>query len=133
MSVSRIGTPAYMSPEQAAGERDLDGRSDLYALASVLYEMLAGEAPFTGATVEAILVQRFTQPPPKVTEKRPGVPRTRRGGALHAPWRATRGPFPPPSARFIDVARVEQAAASADRGALHRRAPVREHERRPRE
>ena len=65
-----IGTPAYMSPEQSAGERDVDGRSDLYALASVLYEMLAGEPPFTGATVDAILVQRFTRPAPRVSVKR---------------------------------------------------------------
>jgi len=68
-----VGTPAYMSPEQATGE-DVDARSDQYALASVLYEMLAGEAPFRGPTVESILVQRFTQPPPRVTAKRAGVP-----------------------------------------------------------
>ena len=70
-----VGTPAYMSPEQSAGERDVDARSDLYALASVLYEMLAGEAPFTGATVDAILVQRFTRPAPRIITKRPNVPR----------------------------------------------------------
>ncbi|HSB55323.1 MAG TPA: protein kinase [Gemmatimonadales bacterium] len=71
---SRIGTPLYMSPEQSAGESDLDGRSDLYSLASVLYEMLAGRPPFIGATAEAVLVQRFTQVPPRVTEQRPEVP-----------------------------------------------------------
>ncbi len=70
-----IGTPAYMSPEQAAGELDLDGRSDLYALACVVYEMLSGELPFTGPTISAILAQRFMKPPPKVTTKRPNVPR----------------------------------------------------------
>ena len=70
-----LGTPAYMSPEQSAGERDVDGRSDLYALASILYEMLTGEAPFTGASIDAILAQRFTRPPPRISLKRPNVHR----------------------------------------------------------
>jgi serine/threonine-protein kinase len=70
-----VGTPAYMSPEQVSGE-DVDGRADQYSLASVLYEMLAGEPPFTGPTLESILVQRFTKAPPKVGIKRPGVPRS---------------------------------------------------------
>ena len=52
-----IGTPDYMSPEQAAGERELDGRCDQYALACVLYEMLAGQPPFTGPTVEIVLLR----------------------------------------------------------------------------
>ena len=59
-----IGTAAYMSPEQAAGEQDLDGRSDVYSLACVFYEMLAGEPPFTGATAQAILAKRLSEPVP---------------------------------------------------------------------
>src|SRR6266852_1778834 len=55
-----IGTPDYMSPEQAGGERELDGRSDQYALACVLYEMLAGQPPFTGPTIESILIRQLT-------------------------------------------------------------------------
>ncbi|MDH3571239.1 MAG: serine/threonine protein kinase, partial [Gemmatimonadota bacterium] len=59
-----IGTPAYMSPEQAGGEKDLDGRSDLYSLGCVLYEMLAGQPPFTGPTVESLVHQHLSAEPP---------------------------------------------------------------------
>jgi serine/threonine-protein kinase len=68
-----VGTPAYMSPEQAAGESDLDGRSDLFALGAVLYEMLAGEAPYTGPTAQAIMAKRFAEPAPSVRRIRPLV------------------------------------------------------------
>jgi serine/threonine-protein kinase len=69
-----IGTPAYMSPEQAVGQGDVDGRSDLYSLACVFYEMLAGQPPFSGPTVEAVVRQHITVPPPPVTQFRPAVP-----------------------------------------------------------
>jgi serine/threonine-protein kinase len=68
-----VGTPAYMSPEQAAGG-ELDGRSDLFALGCVLYEMLTGEVAFTGPTVQAIIARRFVHSPPRVSELRAGVP-----------------------------------------------------------
>ena len=71
---SALGTPAYMSPEQAAGDAELDGRSDIYSLGCVLYEMLAGEPPFTGPTVRALMVKHFTDPVPSVSRLRPGVP-----------------------------------------------------------
>jgi len=69
-----IGTPAYLSPEQASGERELDGRSDIYALGCVLYEMLAGGPPFTGPTVESIVQQHLTAEPHGVTTVRPTIP-----------------------------------------------------------
>jgi serine/threonine-protein kinase len=69
-----VGTPAYMSPEQAAGDRALDGRSDVYSLACVLYEMLAGQPPFTGPTAATVVHQHLTAPPPPVTRIRPAVP-----------------------------------------------------------
>lgn len=69
-----IGTPAYMSPEQASGDRDIDARADIYALGVVLYELLAGEAPFTGPTAQAIIAKRFSQAPPSVRATRPNVP-----------------------------------------------------------
>jgi eukaryotic-like serine/threonine-protein kinase len=69
-----LGTPAYMSPEQALGERDLDSRSDVYALGATLYEMLAGEPPFTGPTAQSILAKIMTAEPDSVTTYRKTVP-----------------------------------------------------------
>ncbi|MGK2960549.1 MAG: protein kinase domain-containing protein [Gemmatimonadaceae bacterium] len=69
-----IGTPAYVSPEQAAGATDLDGSSDQYSLACMLYEMLSGERPFTGASPQAVMSKRFTEPPKSVRTIRPNIP-----------------------------------------------------------
>ena len=69
-----VGTPAYMSPEQAAGERTLDARTDIYSLGVVLYEMLAGEPPYTGATAQAILARRFSEAPRPLRTLRDTIP-----------------------------------------------------------
>ena len=69
-----LGTPTYMSPEQAGAERDLDGRSDIYSLGCVLYEMLAGAPPFTGPSVRSIIARHMTEPPPEVGIVRPDLP-----------------------------------------------------------
>ena len=69
-----LGTPHYMSPEQAMGEREVTARSDVYALACVTYEMLTGEPPFTGATAQAIVARVLTEQPRPVTTQRHTVP-----------------------------------------------------------
>ena len=69
-----LGTPHYMSPEQAAGDRKLDARSDLYALGAVTYEMLSGEPPHSGPTAQAIIARLMTEKPRSLRATRPGVP-----------------------------------------------------------
>ncbi len=101
-----IGTPAYMSPEQAAGSRDLDGRSDLYSLGCVLYEMLAGQPPFTGPTIESLVHQHLAAEPPSITNIRPSVP----SGVAAA---LTRSLAKTPADRFATTADFAVALAAA--------------------
>ncbi|MFL5574959.1 MAG: serine/threonine-protein kinase, partial [Gemmatimonadaceae bacterium] len=69
-----IGTPAYMAPEQAAGDRDVDGRTDLYSLGVVGYQMLTGEPPFKAANTPAMLVKHLSEVPVPIGERREGLP-----------------------------------------------------------
>jgi eukaryotic-like serine/threonine-protein kinase len=101
-----IGTPAYMSPEQAAGEREVDARSDIYSLGVVLYEMLAGEPPYTGPTAQAIMAKRFTGEIPSIHRVRPAVPDTVE--------RAVRRALAPvPADRFQTAAELTRALSEA--------------------
>src|SRR6266550_1252716 len=79
-----LGTPAYMAPEQAMGERVVDGRADIYASGAVLYEMLVGEAPFTGPSVQAIVARVMTENPRPVTGQRRSVPEHVNAAVLRA-------------------------------------------------
>jgi len=78
-----VGTPGYMSPEQASGSRHVDGRSDQYSLACVLYEMLAGEPPYTGPTAQAIVAKQLSEPLPHLRTVR-DVPGTVEGALTKA-------------------------------------------------
>jgi len=69
-----LGTPSYMSPEQAAGDRSLDARTDQYSLACVLFELLAGQPPFTGPSAQSVIHQHLVAEPCPVTQLRPGLP-----------------------------------------------------------
>jgi len=110
-----VGTVAYMSPEQAAGERELDGRSDIYSLGCVLYEMLAGEPPYTGPTVQAVFAKRFSEPIPSLSRIRATVPRGVEQVVLKAlaPVPADRWP----SARVLrqELAELRRAPGEATR------------------
>jgi TolB-like protein len=104
-----LGTPAYMSPEQATGDRVLDGRSDLYAVGCVLYEMLAGEPPFTGPTAQAIVAKRFSAPIPSVRIAREQVP----AGIDHAIARALARA---PADRFASAVEFARALEDGEAG-----------------
>jgi TolB-like protein/Flp pilus assembly protein TadD len=100
-----IGTPAYVSPEQAAGETNLDGKSDQYSLACVVYEMVTGERPFAGATPQATMAKRFTEMPKPVRSIRSMVPESLEKAI-------TRAMSTDASGRYSSAAQFGQALAS---------------------
>jgi serine/threonine protein kinase/Tfp pilus assembly protein PilF len=100
-----VGTPAYVSPEQAAGESNIDGKSDQYSLACVLYEMLSGERAFSGPTAQAVMAKRFTETPKSLRSLRGSVPES----VEHAVSKAMSTDA---SARYKTAAMFGQALAS---------------------
>jgi hypothetical protein len=104
-----IGTPAYMSPEQAAGGPEVDARADIYSLGCVLYEMLAGEPPFTGPTPQAVLAKRVTLPPPSIRTVRDAVPESIDNVLLKALAKV-------PADRFAAAGEFAKALAAATHG-----------------
>ncbi|HEY8106535.1 MAG TPA: protein kinase, partial [Gemmatimonadales bacterium] len=104
-----VGTPAYMSPEQAAGDRQVDARSDVYSLGCVLYEMLAAEPPFTGPSAQAILTRRFTETPRPLHAVRETVPPAVEHAVSRALARA-------PADRFATAGQFAQALQAAVTG-----------------
>ncbi|HEV2291630.1 MAG TPA: protein kinase [Gemmatimonadales bacterium] len=102
-----LGTPHYMSPEQAMGEREITARSDVYALGCVLYEMLTGDPPFTGATAQAIVARVLTETPRPIAAQRHTVPASVEAATFRALEKL-------PADRFASAA--EFAAALADPG-----------------
>jgi len=105
-----IGTPAYMSPEQAGGEVAIDGRSDLYSLGCVLYEMLAGRPPFAGPTVQAVIARLSIDPPLPIRSARPGVPVALERAVLKALAKV-------PADRFATISQFADAVLARDEAA----------------
>jgi TolB-like protein/tRNA A-37 threonylcarbamoyl transferase component Bud32/Flp pilus assembly protein TadD len=115
-----IGTPAYMSPEQASGDREVDARSDIYSLGCVLYEMLAGEPPFTGASAQAILLRKFTENPRPLRAVRDTVPPEIEAAVARALARSPADRFA--SAR--DLVKVLESAGSGQRSGIASASPA---------
>lgn len=105
-----LGTARYMSPEQATGSVDIDGRSDLYSLGCVLFEMLAGEPPFTGPA-ESVVRQHLVADPPPITSRRPAVPPQAAAAIMRALSKTPADRFSP-AAQFAEALRPSGLTSS---------------------
>jgi serine/threonine-protein kinase len=117
-----VGTPTYMSPEQAEGERELDGRSDIYSLGVLAYQMLTGRVPFTGANSLALLLKHVTERPRPINELRPDTPKALREAIERALMKSPEDRWPT-AAAFRDAIGAEEGPSPAWRA--ERREPVR--------
>jgi serine/threonine-protein kinase len=106
-----LGTPAYMSPEQATADPRVDARSDIYSLGCVVHEMLAGEPPFTGPSAQAVIAKRFGSAPPRIRTVRPQLPEAIDGVLARALALAPAERFPTASAM---AAALDQATHAAE-------------------
>ena len=110
-----IGTPQYMSPEQATGGREVDGRTDIYALGVVLYEMLAGEPPFTGRTPQAVVARMMTERPRPLASTREGLPGEVDDSVTRALARSPADRYPTAAEFVAALADAELAARTPSR------------------
>src|SRR4051794_19234551 len=118
-----LGTPHYMSPEQAMGERAITARSDVYALGAMTYEMLIGDPPFTGSTAQAIVAKVLTAEPPGLTEQRKSVPPAVEDAVLTALQKLPADRFAS-AAEFAAALKGEGARTGATRATAARHAAL---------
>jgi hypothetical protein len=121
-----IGTPAYMSPEQAAGDRQIDGRSDLYSLGVVAYQMLVGEPPFVATSTPAMLVKHISERPTPVSQRRSDVPMDLARAVMMCLEKDPAGRFDSAGAMVtaLDTGNVPNRPSLPDAGALVPAQPV---------
>ncbi len=112
-----VGTPQYMAPEQATGEREVDGRADIYALGAVMYEMVAGEPPFTGPTARSIITRSLTEEPRSLTGSRPGFPMAANSAVMKALAKS-------PADRYANAQQMAEALDRAVEGTRSGATPV---------
>jgi serine/threonine-protein kinase len=119
-----LGTPHYMSPEQALGERNITPRSDVYALGTVLHELLAGEPPFTGPTAQAVVAKLLADPPTPLRRHRPAVPEVVEAAVLTALEKLPADRFAS-AAELAEALRAERPVVRAGGAPARRAAPRR--------
>ena len=117
-----VGTPAYMSPEQAVGEREVDGRSDIYSLGVLAYQMLTGRVPFTGGNSMGLLLKHLTERPRPIADLRPDVPRALSDAIDRALMKDREDRWPTAAAFRDSLASIEAPSVS---WRAERREPVR--------